>query len=79
MEKLNYGDVFWGCGDYRIGLMYYLQNEKTNILQGGVPAVNGDRRHGQGNSAFLRVFMQYTVGTLKLTFKEWIIKKCSKR
>jgi len=73
MEKLNYDDIFWGYGDYCIRLLYYLQKQKTNILQ--VPAVNGDRRHGRGNSSFLKVFMQYTVETLKLTFKERIIKK----
>ena len=73
MEKLNYDDIFWGYGDYCIRLLYYLQKQKRNILQ--VPAVNGDRRHGRGNSSFLKVFMQYTVETLKLTFKERIIKK----
>jgi dolichol-phosphate mannosyltransferase len=77
MEKLNYDDIFWGYGDYYIRLMYYLQLQKANILQ--VPAVNGERRHGQGNSTFLGVFMQYTIETLKLTFKERIIKKCTKR
>jgi len=76
MEKLNYDDIFWGYGDYCIRLLYYLQNEKANILQ--VPAVNGDRRHGQGNSSFVRLFIQYTAATLKLTFKERIIKKCTK-
>lgn len=77
MEKLSYDDIFWGYGDYCIRLMYFLQQQKANILQ--FPAVNGDRRHGQGNSNFIRVFMQYTVETLKLTFKERIIKKCTKR
>jgi dolichol-phosphate mannosyltransferase len=73
IEECNYDKIFWGYGDYCIRLMYYLQKQKTNILQ--VPAVNGDRRHGRGNSSFLKVFMQYTVETLKLTFKEGIIKK----
>lgn len=77
MEKLNYDDIFWGYGDYCIRLMYYLQQQKANILQ--VPAVNGKRRHGQGNSTFLRVFMQYTMETLKLVFKERIIKKRTKK
>ena len=77
MEKLNYDDIFWGYGDYCIRLMYYLQKQKANILQ--IPAVNGERRHGQGNSSFLGVFMQYTMETLKLVFKERIMKRCTKR
>jgi dolichol-phosphate mannosyltransferase len=77
MEKLNYDDIFWGYGDYCIRLMYYLQKQKANILQ--IPAVNGERRHGQGNSSFLGVFMQYTRETLKLVFKERIMKRCTKR
>lgn len=60
---------------YKVFGLY--RNEKANILQ--VPAVNGDRRHRRGNISFLKVFMQYTVETLRLTFKERITKQCTKR
>ena len=67
IEKINYDDVFWGYGDYCIRLMYYLQVNKTNILQ--FPAVNGRRLSGEGNSRMIKVFWQYTKETLKLVFK----------
>lgn len=67
IEQLNYDDIFWGYGDYCIRLMYYLQAKKMSILQ--FPAVNGVRRGGKGNSSFLKVFVQYTIETLKLSIK----------
>lgn len=67
LEKLNFDDIFWGYGDYCIRLMYYLEKSKAEILQ--FPAVNGERRGGKGNSAFLKVFLQYTKETLKLVLK----------
>ena len=73
IEKINYDDVFWGYGDYCIRLMYYLQENKTNILQ--FPAVNGRRLSGEGNSQFFKVLVQYTTATLSLIFKEFKRKK----
>jgi len=67
LQKLNYDDIFWGYGDYCIRLMYYLQMINTNILQ--IPAVNGERLSGRGNSSFVKVFKQYTIETLKLAIK----------
>lgn len=68
IEHIDYDKVFWGYGDYCIRLMYYLQENKTNVLQ--FPAVNGIRLHGEGNSQFLKVLWQYTTETMKLVLKE---------
>lgn len=67
LNKLNYDDIFWGYGDYCIRLMYYLQVNKENILQ--FPAVNGRRLTGEGNSGFIKVFIQYFKETIKLVIK----------
>ena len=66
IEKLNYDKIFWGYGDYCIRFMYYLQKQNSSILQ--IPAVNGERLKGDGNSRFIKVFFQYTTATLKLVF-----------
>lgn len=67
INKVNFDDVFWGYGDYCIRLMYYLQKKDVSILQ--FPAVNGKRIAGEGNSRFFKVFRQYFVEVLKLTYK----------
>jgi len=67
IQNVDFNDVFWGYGDYCIRLMYYLQVNKTEILQ--FPAVNGKRLAGDGNTRFFKVFRQYFVAVLKLTYK----------
>ena len=67
IENLNYDDIFWGYGDYYIRLIYYLQMNNVNILQ--IPAVNGVRKEGEGNSRFFHVFWQYFKEVIKLTLK----------
>lgn len=64
LEKVDYDRVFWGYGDYCIRLLYYLQKNNITILQ--FPAVNGKRLEGQGNSRFLKTFIQYTYETIKM-------------
>jgi dolichol-phosphate mannosyltransferase len=66
IQKLNYDKIFWGYGDYCIRLMYYLQKDYVTILQ--VPAVNGERLKGTGNSRFIKTFFQYAIETLRLVF-----------
>jgi dolichol-phosphate mannosyltransferase len=68
IEKLDYDKIFWGYGDYSIRLMYYLQEQNVEILQ--FPAVNGKRLKGQGNSRFFKVFVQYTMETFSLVWRE---------
>lgn len=68
IESIEYDKVFWGYGDYCIRLMYYLQENKANILQ--FPAVNGVRLAGEGNSRFVKVLCQYTMATFKLVFSK---------
>lgn len=68
IEALNYNDIFYGYGDYYIRLLYYLQKKNIDILQ--VPTVYGERMSGRGNSAFLKIFYQYSIATLKLSFRE---------
>ncbi|MEW6097392.1 MAG: glycosyltransferase [bacterium] len=72
IEQCNYDGIFWGYGDYCIRLMFYLQKYNVNILQ--IPVVNGKRKKGKGNCAFFRTFWQYFTETVKLAFKERIIK-----
>ena len=67
IEECNYDDIFWGYGDYCIRLLYYLQKKEVNILQ--IPAVNGKRKEGQGNSRFFQVFFRYFKEVVKLSYK----------
>lgn len=67
LEKINFNEVFWGYGDYCIRLMYYLQENKANLLQ--IPAIIGKRLAGKGNRKFLSIFFLYTKETIKLAFK----------
>jgi dolichol-phosphate mannosyltransferase len=67
IERCNYDDIFWGYGDYCIRLIYYLQRDNVDILQ--IPAVNGRRKEGEGNNRFFKVFWQYFIAVIKLTYK----------
>jgi dolichol-phosphate mannosyltransferase len=67
IERCKYDDIFWGYGDYCIRLMYYLQKNNAEILQ--IPAINGKRQTGEGNSGFVRLFWQYFREVLKLSYK----------
>lgn len=70
LAKIDFDKVFWGYGDYCIRLLFYLQSLQVTILQ--FPAKNGVRLHGEGNSRFFKVFIQYFVAVVKLVFKERI-------
>lgn len=70
LQKINFDKVFWGYGDYCIRLLYYLQCMKVTILQ--FPAKNGVRLHGEGNSKFFKVFIQYFTAVMKLVITERI-------
>lgn len=72
LEKIDYNSVFWGYGDYCIRLMFYLQENKENILQ--YPAVNGKRLSGEANGSFIKVFWQYTVETIRLVLGQKVEK-----
>ena len=72
LNRVNYDKVFWGYGDYCIRLMYYLQQKNCSILQ--FPAVNGRRLAGAGNSRFFKVFVQYFVAVLRLTYRIRVLK-----
>lgn len=64
MGKCRYDDVFWGYGEYCIRLLYALEAAGVSILQ--IPMILGPRRAGTGNSNLGRVFVQYTLATLRL-------------
>lgn len=66
LNKTPFDKIFWGYGDYCIRLMYYLQKRKLNVLQ--FPAINGRRIAGEGNARFIRVFRQYFIEVVKLTY-----------
>lgn len=67
LTQLDYNNIFWGYGDYFIRLLYYLQKQEVTILQ--FPAVNGKRLHGEGNSRFFKVFIQYSMEVVRLACK----------
>ncbi len=67
IEQCNYDDIFWGYGDYCIRLLYFLQIKNTNVLQ--FPAINGKRRQGEGNSRFIKVFLQYFTEVVKFSYR----------
>jgi|TARA_B110001469_G_C9569293_1_gene282288 dolichol-phosphate mannosyltransferase len=64
--QVKFDDVFWGYGDYCIRLMYYFQKKEFKVLQ--FPAINGERIAGEGNSGFIKVFLQYFREVIKLTY-----------
>lgn len=68
LERCDYDEVFWGYGDYFIRLIYSLQRTGATILQ--VPVMNGERRSGEANSRFFSVFTQYSIATLRLSWRE---------
>lgn len=68
LERYEYSRIFFGFGEYFIRLLYFMQRDGVRILQ--FPAVNGDRRSGEGNSSFLRTFRQYFAATLRFAAKE---------
>ena len=72
LERCAFDQIFWGYGDYYIRLLYQLQRERVSILQ--FPAVNGERRHGTANSAFVKTFIRYTIATLGLAFRGWRLR-----
>ena len=67
IQQCNYNDIFWGYGDYFIRFLYYLQKNKVRILQ--FPAINGERKTGVSNRAFLKTFSQYFAATTRLAIK----------
>ena len=67
INKLDFDKIFWGYGDYCIRLLYYMQKKDLSILQ--FPAENGERLGGEANSNLGRVFRQYFLEVLKLTYK----------
>ena len=73
MEECPYDLIFWGYGDYCIRLVYYLQKKNVPVLQ--IPAVNGKRRSGQGNSNLVKTFFQYLFEVCKLTYKRFFDKR----
>lgn len=67
IESLDYDKVFYGYGDYCIRMMYYLQKNKTTILQ--IPGVLGRRIAGQGNTRLIRTLLKYSVAVMKLALQ----------
>lgn len=67
IQKVDYDKVFWGYGDYYFRLLYYLQKDRTPILQ--FPAVNGQRLSGRTHSNLLKVGWQYARETIKLALR----------
>jgi dolichol-phosphate mannosyltransferase len=66
LQNVPFDKIFWGYGDYCIRLMYYFQRHRFNVLQ--FPAVNGKRIAGEGNARFFKVFRQYFIEVVKLTY-----------
>lgn len=58
---------FYGYGEYYIRLLYYLQKAKIKILE--FPVKYDLRRYGVSKSRLLKMFILYSIETLKLLFK----------
>lgn len=58
---------FYGYGEYYIRLLYYLQKTKIKILE--FPVKYDLRRYGVSKSRLLKMFILYSIETLKLLFK----------
>jgi dolichol-phosphate mannosyltransferase len=63
LERCPLDKIFYGYGDYYIRLLYYLQRNKTIILQ--FPAINGGRVRAKGLN-FLKIFWRYSLTVLRL-------------
>lgn len=68
LKDLKFDEIFYGYGEYCIRLFYYFQKKELKVLQ--FPAINGERKNGEGNSKFLNVFKKYFFATIKLAMKE---------
>lgn len=67
IEGLDYGEIFWGYGDYYMRLLYLLQKDRTAILQ--FPAVYGPRQSGRSHTNLLKVGWQYARQTMRLALR----------
>lgn len=67
LKACDFDEIFWGFGEYCIRFLHVLQMEELAILQ--IPIVNGRRVAGQGNTAFIKTFAQYTAATVQLAVK----------
>jgi dolichol-phosphate mannosyltransferase len=70
LMRLNFNQIFWGHGDYGIRFLFYLEKAGASILE--VPVINGQRRTGRPNRAYVRNFWRYMSEVVKLVAKEQV-------
>jgi dolichol-phosphate mannosyltransferase len=70
LNVLDFSRIFYGHGDYSIRLFFYLERAGMRIKE--IPVINGARRFGQANGAYVRNLIRYVSEVIKLTFKEQV-------
>ena len=70
LAKQTFDRIFWGHGDYGIRFLFYAEKAGAKILE--IPVVNGERRFGQPNRAYLRTFCRYLGEVIKLVINEQV-------
>ncbi len=70
IRSLNFSRIFHGHGDYSIRFMFYLERSAATIAE--IPVVNGARRFGSPNRAYVRNFLIYLSEVIKLALREQV-------
>ena len=60
-------EIFYGYGDFYIRLLYFIQKRKINILDH--PVKYDTRKFGQSKSRLVKMFISYSVETIKVKLK----------
>jgi dolichol-phosphate mannosyltransferase len=67
LSQLPYDEIFFGYGDYYFRLLHYAQSAGMSVVE--IPARYNLRLTGTSKSSFLRMFLSYTVESIRLRFR----------
>lgn len=65
LKKIN--KIFYGYGDFYIRLLFFVQKKKISICD--FPVKYDLRKYGQSKSKLIRMFISYSIETIKLKIK----------
>jgi dolichol-phosphate mannosyltransferase len=68
LTVIDFSRVFRGHGDYAIRLLFTLEQNSAAIAE--IPVINGKRRFGRPNRAYVRNFLSYFCEVIRLAFNE---------
>ncbi|MBF0569444.1 MAG: glycosyltransferase [Candidatus Omnitrophica bacterium] len=77
LKHLDYDKIFFGYGEYYIRFLYFLQKQKIRIVQ--FPSAYGARLAGKGNSAFGKIFVKYSIATIRLAWQQRVLRHFFKK